>query len=254
MKKLAVLGLALAVVIAFAAPMALQADCGSCGGDHPKATADAKCGGMAKGDWDKKGDWGDWGKGKHGKKGWGKMGHVRPMKIVGGALGLAFLIAIISGLLVLLRAVAPGYVGKLNKSISKHTVRNLVVGLVAGGALAAGCYYVCGSCGGPGSCAMAGGSSCSPLGMVLCAVGILLMIGVTFAGAALSEIVGAKVLALSGAKNASTVKSIAVGVAVVTLAICAICPTNHVGPGSVVLVAVLAIELGAALSVLFKRG
>jgi hypothetical protein len=82
----------------------------------------------------------------------------------------------------------------------------------------------------------------------------LLMIGVTFAGTALSEIVGGKVLALSGVKKGSTIKNIVAGLAVLTLAMCVICPTYHVGPGTLVLVVVLAVELGAVLSVLFKRG
>ncbi len=246
MKRLAVLCLAAAVLFAFL-PLAPNAYCGAEGGEKGEVKKWGGHGKWGKGDWSewKKGDWTeaeckDWAK----KKRWHRFCKPRPVMLLGFVLGLALMIALVSGLLVLVRAVSPAYVGKLGKSINKHTLRNLIVGLVVAVIWIAIAAKFCGE----------GPEKNEALGVVLVVIAGLVGIGVVFAAAAMSEIVGGKVLALTGSKKVTPVRSIVAGLAVITLAACVICPVNHVGPGTLVLVAVLAIEIGAVLSVLIKRG
>lgn len=229
MKKLLVLCLAVAVLFAFV-PIALDAYHGDGGGKKWEG----------KGDWKKKWDECDDATKKEWKQRarWWRVMNPRPLKILGLLLGLALMVVITSALLVLVRATSAGYVAKLGKSISKNTVRNLIIGLVVSVAWLTIAHYTKGN---------------DTVGLVLVVIAGLLGIGVVYAGAAMSEIVGGKTLALMGSKKVTSVRSIVAGMTVLTLAVCAVCPVVWYGPGTLVLIAVLAIELGAVLSVLVKK-
>jgi len=148
------------------------------------------------------------------------------------AILLVLLIAVFSGLLSLLRAAAPKFSAKCAKSITGKTLRNFLVGLGILLVWLVIAHYYEGN-------EKAGGILVMILGAIWCVK--------MFGGAAMCELVGAKVLALRGGKKQTDgVKNIVAGLSVIMLAI------GTIIPGLLILLVLSCIELGAVVCVAFK--
>ena len=157
-----------------------------------------------------------------------------PWEALAGLLSVAvtvtILIAVYSGLLILINALAPKFTARCAKSITSYTIRNFLVGLVIliawviAARLASGCEVVKNS--------------------------IILWGAVTiwsvkmFGGAAMVGLIGAKTLALRGIKKQNDeVKNMVTGMTVVMLGIATIIP------GVIAFLILSTIELGATVCV-----
>ncbi len=191
-----------------------------------------------------------WKKKKWKKKKWNRKGHHkfsplrRYMKMspaqkiatpIGAALGIALLIALASGMLILLKAATPKYVDRCAKQITAHFTRSLIAGIVLVGIPVAVGLLACDSCGGKGKCDPSG--FCIGLVVVL----VVLALWRLFAAAALSLVIGERALALKGKKSTDGVKNIIVGTTILGLA-CAI-PVA----GWTALAVISVMEVGAAV-------
>jgi hypothetical protein len=145
---------------------------------------------------------------------------------------LALLIAVFSGLLILLRAAAPKFTAKCAKSITGKTLRNFLVGL---GILLVWLVIA----------HMYEGNE-KALGILVMILGVFWCVKM-FGGAAMCELVGTKVLALrAGKKQTDGMKTIVTGLSVIMLA------TATIIPGLLVLLVLSCIELGAVVCVSLK--
>ncbi len=152
--------------------------------------------------------------------------------VIGGIIFIALLIVIYSGLLILLKAVAPKFTAKCAKSITGGTLRNFLVGLgiILAWLIAAHLYE---------GNEKAGGVLVMILGLLWCVK--------MFSGAAMCELVGAKILSLRGDKKQTDgAKKIVTGLSAIILSICTIIP------GLLVLLVLCCIELGATVCVVLK--
>ena len=149
--------------------------------------------------------------------------------------GIAFVIVAVaaySGLLVLLKSVTPKFVERCAKSISGHTLRNFIVGLLilVAWLIVANLYE----------------GNEKALGVMVMLLGLLWTVKM-FGGAAMIGMIGAKALALRGGKKqADGVKNIVAGLTVVVLTMLTIIP------GLLVFLVLSCIELGATVCVALK--
>ncbi len=153
--------------------------------------------------------------------------------ILAGAVFIALVIAVYAGLLVLLNAVAPKFTARCAKSISGHTLRNFIVGLVILIAWLTAAHLYKG-------CELAARS------ILFWGAGLIWSVKM-FAAPAMCGLIGARALALRGGrKQTDAVKNVVTGLALITLA------SFTIIPGILVLLVLSCVELGATLCVALK--